>query len=143
MKGVLAVNLVCIKMITLPWVEKRDLTEIEKGLTYVAEEKKKVLPVRVLWSSEPGAEPDIYLTKTINFGDKPAGCTAIVCLNKTAEMFGEENQDARRSLIKDNYVDDTISSAKALEKGIRAVAEKESFNFKPSVISGDDTERQT
>ena len=86
-----------------------------------------VLPVRVLWSLEPGAEPDIYLTKTVNFGDKPAGCTAIVCLNKTAEMFGEENQDARRSLIKDSYVDDTISSAKALKRVLERLQKKKVF----------------
>ena len=64
-------------------------------------------------------------------------------------MFGEENQDARRSIIEDGYIDDTISgaedvkAAKALEKGIREIAAKGSFYFKPSVISGDDIERQT
>ena len=54
----------------------------------------------------------------------------------------KENQDARRSIIKDRYVDDTISdvedveAAKALEKSIREISATKSFHFKPSVISG-------
>ena len=35
----------------------------------------------------------------------------VLPLFKTAEMFYEENQDARRSIIKDGYVDYTIGGA--------------------------------
>ena len=40
------------------------------------------------------AEPKIYITTTVNFGDKPAGCIAIAAVRETAEMFGWDSEAA-------------------------------------------------
>ena len=104
---------------------------------------------RVLWSPEPGKEPDIYLTATVNFGDRPAGCTSIVTANKTAEKFADINPNASKKIIEDSYVDDIITgdssvqAAKELEAGIREILAQGSFELKPSVISGDNVDPQT
>jgi hypothetical protein len=37
----------------------------------------------------------VFVTTTVNFGDRPAGCITIATARKTAEMFGEEKPEAK------------------------------------------------
>ena len=103
---------------------------------------------RVLWSPVVGEKPVTYLTTTVNFGDRPAGCVVITALRKTAEMFGEINPVASKMLIEDTYVDDVITGVESKEEGlkidkdIREIGEKGSFKFKPAVMTGDDVNPQ-
>ncbi len=70
---------------------------------------------RVVWrQGDQIAEPKIYRTTTINFGDKPAGCISIAAARETADMFGNESQVAW-SLKNRTYVDD-VSGANSLEE---------------------------
>ncbi len=44
---------------------------------------------RVMWrGGDATAEMKVYITTTVNFGDKPAGCIAIAAARETAERFG-------------------------------------------------------
>ncbi len=46
---------------------------------------------RVMWRGGDGsAEMKVYITTTVNFGDKPAGCIAIAAARETADRFGAE-----------------------------------------------------
>ncbi len=36
----------------------------------------------------------VYITTTVNFGDKPAGCIAIAAARETADRFGAEFPEA-------------------------------------------------
>ena len=50
---------------------------------------------RVIWRNGNEEEsPTVYVTTTVNFGDKPAGCIAIVAVKKTVEMFGKDRPEA-------------------------------------------------
>jgi hypothetical protein len=35
-----------------------------------------------------------YVTTTVNFGDRPAGCIAIAAMRETAERYGEDLVEA-------------------------------------------------
>ncbi len=42
---------------------------------------------RVMWrGGDTSAEMKVYITTTVNFGDKPAGCIAIAAARETAAM---------------------------------------------------------
>jgi hypothetical protein len=48
---------------------------------------------RVMWrEGDATAEMKVYITTTVNFGDKPAGCIGIAAARETAERFGAEKQ---------------------------------------------------
>jgi hypothetical protein len=50
---------------------------------------------RVMWRGGDGsAEMKVYITTTVNFGDKPAGCIAIAAARETADRFGAEYPEA-------------------------------------------------
>jgi hypothetical protein len=44
---------------------------------------------RIIWrSGELDRDPDVYVTTTVNFGDRPAGCIPIAATRETKRMFG-------------------------------------------------------
>ncbi len=46
---------------------------------------------RVMWrGGDTSTEMKVYITTTVNFGDKPAGCIPIAAARETAERFGAE-----------------------------------------------------
>jgi hypothetical protein len=46
---------------------------------------------RILWRDCDGSkEMRVYVTTTVNFGDRPAGCIAIAALRETAERYGAD-----------------------------------------------------
>ena len=65
---------------------------------------------RVVWrDGNEKAEPKIYITTTVNFGDKPAGCIAIAAVRETAEMFRRDSE-AAWFLKNCTYVDDCVAT---------------------------------
>jgi hypothetical protein len=45
----------------------------------------------VMWrGGDTVAEMKVYITTTVNFGDKPTGCIAIAAAREMAERFGGE-----------------------------------------------------
>ena len=50
---------------------------------------------RVLWrDGNQGSIPKVFITTTVNFGDKPAGCKAIAAVRETPERFGNGSKAA-------------------------------------------------
>ena len=55
---------------------------------------------RVVWrQGDQTAEPKIYRTTTVNFGDKLAGCISIAAARETADMFSGDSQAAWLMII--------------------------------------------
>jgi hypothetical protein len=50
---------------------------------------------RVLWRDCEGSKDmRVYVSTTVNFGDRPAGCIAIAALRETAERYGGDLPEA-------------------------------------------------
>jgi hypothetical protein len=85
----------------------------------------------------------VYITTTVNFGDKPAGYIAIAAARETAERFGAEFPEAAWFLKFQTYVDDatagadTMARLKELSSEMEAVARQGGFEFKEMLMSGD------
>ena len=99
---------------------------------------------RVIWrNGEVGSEPKIFLTMTVNFGDRPAGCMALTAKRGTADLYQMIDEDAAEKLKKDNYVDDIASGAESREEALHVSENMEKimayggFSFKNTVMSGD------
>jgi hypothetical protein len=101
---------------------------------------------RVMWrGGDTSAEMRVYITTTVNFGDKPAGCIAIAAARETATFaLGEDElREAAWFLQNRTYVDDATAGADskerlmALSKEMEAVAKRGGFEFKETLMSGD------
>ena len=99
---------------------------------------------RVMWRGGDGsAEMKVYITTTVNFGDKPAGCIAIAAARETADRFGAEFPEAAWFLKFQTYVDDatagadTMARLKELSSEMETVARQGGFEFKETLMSGD------
>lgn len=99
---------------------------------------------RVLWrDGDVNAQPKVYITKTVNFGDKPAGCVALTAVRETADLFKHIDPDAADKLKRDNYVDDIASGADSLERAkelsqnMDEIVSQGGFKFKNTILSGD------
>ncbi len=85
----------------------------------------------------------VYITTTVNFGDKPAGCIAIAAARETAALDKGEFREAAWFLQNRTYVDDATAGAdsmerlKALSEEMEAVAKGGGFEFKETLMSGD------
>ena len=93
---------------------------------------------RILWRDcIQEAEPQIYKTMTVNFGDKPAGT-----ITQCARAYMEVNPEAAKKIIDKMYVDDTITGASSVEEAkkmadrMRNIAGMGGFNYKETIISG-------
>jgi hypothetical protein len=102
---------------------------------------------RVVWrGGNLDKEPDVYLTTTVNFGDKPAGCIAITAVRETARRFQEINPEAAWFIRNRTYVDDATAGADskedlmAISRGMEAIVARGGFKFKETVMSGDQVE---
>jgi hypothetical protein len=98
----------------------------------------------VMWrGGNTAAEMKVYITTTVNFGDKPAGCIAIAAARETAERFGAEFPEAAWFLKFWTYVDDatagadTMARLKRLSSEMEAVARRGGLEFKETLMSGD------
>jgi hypothetical protein len=98
---------------------------------------------RVVWrDGNDQFPPKIYVTTTVNFGDKPAGCIAIAAVRETAEMFGQDSE-AAWFLKNRTYVDDCIAGSNSLpglmqiSKEIEEIVAMGGFRFKETHVTGD------
>ena len=88
------------------------------------------------------AEPKIYVTTTVNFGDKPAGCIAIAAVRETAEMFGQDSE-AAWFLKNRTYVDDCVAGSNSfpglskISKELEEIVAMGGFKFKETHVTGD------
>ncbi len=82
----------------------------------------------------------VYITTTVNFGDKPAGCIAIAAARETASMNVDVFREAAWFLKNRTYVDDTRAGADSMERlrtlseELEAVAKQGSFEFKETLM---------
>jgi hypothetical protein len=85
----------------------------------------------------------LYITTTVNFGDKPAGCIAIAAARETAAMDEGKYREAAWFLMNRTYVDDATAGADSMERlktlsgELEAVAKRGGFEFKETLMSGD------
>ena len=99
---------------------------------------------RVLWrEGDTTKEPGVYVTATVNFGDKPAGCVAQVAVRETARLYQHLDPAAAEAIIKSTYVDDslcgadTLEAARTLSEGMDRLVALGGFAYKDTVMSGD------
>lgn len=102
---------------------------------------------RVLWRNGDAAQkPKIFITRTVNFGDKPAGCITITALRETADLYKNLDPEAARKLKDDNYCDDLVTGAdtkeeaKKISENMDLIVGHGGFKFKSTIISGDEGE---
>jgi hypothetical protein len=105
---------------------------------------------RIIWrGGELDREPDVYVTTTVNFGDKPAGCIAIAATRETARMFSGGKENAAWFLTERTYVDDATAGANTrdelvkLSKEMEEIAACGGFTYKETMMSGDPVETLT
>src|SRR5450830_458158 len=102
---------------------------------------------RIVWrGGDLQRDPDVYVTTTVNFGDKPAGCIAIVAARETARRFGGGKETAAWFLENRTYVDDATAGADTMEelqqlsREMEEIAACGGFTFKETLMSGDTVE---
>ncbi len=102
---------------------------------------------RIIWrGGELDRDSDMYVTTTVNFGDRPAGCIAIAATRETARMFDGGKDNAARFLTERTYVDDatagtnTRDELRELSKEMEEIAACGGFTFKETMMSGDPVE---
>jgi hypothetical protein len=93
---------------------------------------------RILWRDCDGSkEMRVYVTTTVNFGDRPAGCIAIAALRETAERYAAWYLKYR------TYVDDAVSGSDTqegmieLSGDLETLAGRGGFRFKGTLMTGD------
>jgi hypothetical protein len=94
---------------------------------------------RVMWKGDDtSVEMKVYITTTVNFGDKPASCIAIAATRETATMDKGEYRDAAWFLMDDATAGtDSMERLKVLTEELEAVAKRGGFEFKETLMSGD------
>jgi len=98
---------------------------------------------RVMWRfGETESPPKIFVTTTVNFGDRPAGCIAIAAIRMTADKFGGDSE-AAWFLKNRTYMDDCMAGHDSKEKLLELssqldeIVEQGGFRFKETHCSGD------
>ncbi len=99
---------------------------------------------RILWRDCDGSkEMWVYVTTTVNFGDRPAGCIAIAALRETAERYGADLPIAAWYLKYRTYVDDAVAGSDKqkgmveLSGDLETLAGRGGFQFKGTLMTGD------
>ena len=67
----------------------------------------------------------------VSFGDRPAGCIAMLALRKTAEMSRSFGEEAYQAIVNNSYVDDIVDGAKS-----KSLAKKLSISIEESLGKG-------
>lgn len=102
---------------------------------------------RVVWRfGNQEAQPDVFVTMRVNFGDRPAGCVAQAALRETARLYAHLSPVAAEKLLRDSYVDDLVTGADT-SAGVDLLVDQMSrivsmggFVFKERVVSGTELE---
>ncbi len=99
---------------------------------------------RILWRDCDGSKKmRVYVTTTVNFGDRPAGCIAIAALRETAERYGADLPIAACYLKYRTYVDDALAGTNTqegmieLSGDLETLAGRGGFQFKGTLMTGD------
>jgi len=85
----------------------------------------------------------VYVTTTVNFGDRPVGCIAIAALRETAERFGADLPIAAWYLKYRTYVDDAVAGSDTqegmieLSGDLETLAGRGGFQLKGTLMTGD------
>jgi hypothetical protein len=102
---------------------------------------------RILWRfGDRSREPTIFVTKRVNYGDRPAGCIAIAAVRETVDRFGEGKETAAWFLKNRTYVEDATRGASSMEEAKKVSQDMEDilkngrFRFKETVMAGDPLE---
>ena len=102
---------------------------------------------RVMWRyGDESVNPDVFLTTTVNFGDRPAGCVAQVALRETANMYRAMHPEAADVITTSTYCDDSLTGAqthedaKVLSKQMDDIVAQGGFKYKNVIMTGDKTE---
>jgi Pao retrotransposon peptidase len=99
---------------------------------------------RVIWrEGDCQREPEIYVTTTVNFGDKPAGCVAQTAVRETARLYRHIDERAAELIQNSTFCDDTLGGGESREEAQRISASMDQivamggFTYKDTVMSGD------
>jgi hypothetical protein len=117
MKGLLA--LVDLFMLTLCIQEHRYelMKDLSKFYQRVDANPTAQNLRRVMWrGGNSAAKIKVYITTTVNFGHKSAGCIAIVAARETAERFRGEYPEAAWFLQYRTYVNDATEGVDTMER---------------------------
>ena len=102
---------------------------------------------RVLWrGGEADKLPSVYVTTTVNFGDKPAGCIAQTAVRETAKLYRHIGEQAAELIEKATFCDDTLGGgetreeAELISRQMDEIVEMGGFAYKTTVMSGDQSE---
>jgi hypothetical protein len=91
-------------------------------------------------------EPAVYVTTTVNFGDKPADCVAQTAVRETARLYRHLNEAAAELIQHSTFCDDTLGGgdtreeAQRISDGMDKIVEMGGFSYKDRVMSGDKRE---
>ncbi len=97
---------------------------------------------RVVWRYGGDGNPITYISKTVNFGDRPAGAVAQTALRQTAQIHHDVHPVAAETIQEATYVDDTIGggedlpAAQDVSNGMQAVAGHGGFTYGEPTFSG-------
>ncbi len=99
---------------------------------------------RILWRDCDGSkEMRVYVTTTVNFGDRPAGCITIAALKETAERYGADLPIAAWYLKYRTFVNDAVAGSDTqkgmieLSGDLETLAGRGGFQFKGTLMTGD------
>lgn len=102
---------------------------------------------RVVWRwGDETSSVATYVTKTVNFGDRPAGCVSMVAMRETAKLHAGGREKAAEEVIRRSYVDDlasgadTFAEAAGLSDEIDELVAFGGFRFDGRRISGEPRE---
>ena len=99
---------------------------------------------RVIWrNGNAKNDPEIYITTTVNFGDKPAGCVAQVAVRETADLYQHIDPVAAELIKTNTYCDDSLGGhddkegAIIISNNMNKIVSMGGFNYKTTIMSGD------
>jgi hypothetical protein len=99
---------------------------------------------RVLWrSGDREKQPDTYVTTTVNFGDRPAGCIAQTAVRETARLYRHLDPQASDFIKNSTFCDDTLGGGQTKEEAVQIsenmdkIVSMGGFTYKTTIMSGD------
>ena len=108
---------------------------------------------RVLWrDGKEDCGPSVFVTTTVNFGDKPAGCVAQTAVRETARLYRHIDEEAAELILNATFCDDTLAGGENKKEATKIsdhmdqIVAMGGFRYKDTVMSGDkrpeDTEKR-
>ncbi len=118
------------------------IKDIKKFYQTIAASERSQHVRRLVWRDcDPNKPVRTFVTSTVNFGDRPAGCISQVALRETAKLYAGLSERAADMIINHNYVDDlvggeqSVPAALELSQEVNEIGSHGGFLFNPHVIS--------